>query len=234
MWLHAQDLHALRLRQGAELAIGQIPPRQSQQRPRARSSDADISAAPPTVRLGRSPMVRAVANSAITGCQPLLRAGCLNSRIVGYHGLSVRSRSQRQSGEALSATHVGRASAPARCAIEVSEVMMRSRLAMIAAVSRKASGPRSSSSPRSSTRSRNGTSRSCSAPGPFCKETRLTPGISASGANAVQRDGATPCPDQALDLLRVALPGDANTQAGELPQPRRPMRQSLAGHRRNR
>ena len=39
---------------------------------------------------------------------------CRNSRIVGYQGLSVRSKSQRQSGTKGKATHTGTPSAPAR------------------------------------------------------------------------------------------------------------------------
>ena len=57
------------------------------------------------------------------------------SRMVGYQGLSSRSRSQRQSGAKGSITQTGLASAPARCATAVSAVITRSRLAISAAVS---------------------------------------------------------------------------------------------------
>ena len=46
--------------------------------------------------------------------------------MVGYHGESSRSRSQRHSASCFSATQVGRASAPARWATEVSQVTTRS------------------------------------------------------------------------------------------------------------
>ena len=61
-----------------------------------------------------------------------------NSRIVGYQGLSSRSSSQRQSGEKGNATHTGAASAPARCATAVSDVITRSRFSITAAVSQNA------------------------------------------------------------------------------------------------
>ena len=51
--------------------------------------------------------------------------GCLNRRAVGYHGLSSRSTSQRQSGLCSSRIHVGSASAPDKCTTEVSEEMTR-------------------------------------------------------------------------------------------------------------
>src|SRR4029077_18844801 len=70
-----------------------------------------------------------------------------NRRRVGYQGLSLRSSSHRQSGTYRNATHVGRPSAPAKCATEVSDVMIRSSASMTAAVSMKASGPPSKSSP---------------------------------------------------------------------------------------
>ena len=60
---------------------------------------------------------------------------CRNSRSVGYQGLSARPSCQRQSGANGSRTQAGRASAPARCAILVSTVMMRSSSAISAAVS---------------------------------------------------------------------------------------------------
>src|SRR5262245_50311554 len=48
--------------------------------------------------------------------------GCRYNRAVGYQGVSLRSNSHRQSAAYLSAIHVGRASAPARCAVDVSHV----------------------------------------------------------------------------------------------------------------
>ena len=57
------------------------------------------------------------------------------------------ARSHRQSATAGSATSTGRPSAPARCAIEVSQVTTRSRLIISAAVSRNASAPASKPSP---------------------------------------------------------------------------------------
>ena len=60
-----------------------------------------------------------------------------SSRMVGYQGLSSRSSSHRQSGEKGKAIQTGIPSAPARCAIDVSTLMTRSRLFITAAVSRK-------------------------------------------------------------------------------------------------
>ena len=54
------------------------------------------------------------------------RAGWRNRRMLGYQGLSARSMKKRQSGAYFSATQTGRASAPARCASEVSQVITRS------------------------------------------------------------------------------------------------------------
>src|SRR5687768_6953643 len=54
----------------------------------------------------------AAATSATTGDHPLRGAACRNSRIVGYHGESVRSRSQRQSGADGSMTQTARPKAP--------------------------------------------------------------------------------------------------------------------------
>src|SRR5262249_35991884 len=56
------------------------------------------------------------------------------SRMVGYHGLSLRFRSQRQSAEKQSGTQTATPSAPARCAA-VSELMTRSTFSRTAAVS---------------------------------------------------------------------------------------------------
>ena len=57
--------------------------------------------------------------------------------MLGYHGLSVRPTSQRQSGTAGSSSQVGRPSAPARWATLVSTVTTRSQFASRAAVSEK-------------------------------------------------------------------------------------------------
>ena len=54
----------------------------------------------------------AVTRSNSSGQSPGVR--CLNSRMVGYHGLSSRSMSQRQSGTDCSATQTRAPSAPAR------------------------------------------------------------------------------------------------------------------------
>ena len=108
--------------------------------------------------------------------------GWRNSRIEGYQGESRRSRSQRHSASFFNATQTGRPSAPARCAIEVSQVTTRSTCAMTAAASRKASGPASKSSPSDSTGNESDAASSCSTPNPFCNEIRRTPGALASGA----------------------------------------------------
>ena len=87
-----------------------------------------------------------------------------NSRMVGYQGESVRSISQRQSGWSRSATQTGRPSAPARCAGAESDTIIRSRLAITAAISRKPSGLATSSSPSVSTVMPAGRSASWSRP----------------------------------------------------------------------
>src|SRR3954462_1109482 len=81
----------------------------------------------------------ACAIAANTGAQSPSRLW-RNSRIDGYQGLSARSSIQRQSGTCRSATQVGRPSAPARCAMEVSDVTIRSSAIITAAVSMNASG----------------------------------------------------------------------------------------------
>jgi len=67
--------------------------------------------------------------------------GWRNRRIVGYHGESARSRSQRHSRH-FSGHPDRRPSAPAKCAIEVSQVTTRSRCDVTAAASTKASARR--------------------------------------------------------------------------------------------
>ena len=84
--------------------------------------------------LRRTSRVQASAISANTlGQWPI--SGCRNSRIVGYRGESARSRSQRHSASFFRATQTGCPKAPARCAIEVSQVTTRSRWAIAAAAS---------------------------------------------------------------------------------------------------
>jgi YD repeat-containing protein len=63
---------------------------------------------------------------------------CRNKRIVGYQGVSARSRSQRQSAIWASATQTGTLNAPARWAVAVSAVITRSKPCITAAVSRNA------------------------------------------------------------------------------------------------
>ena len=59
---------------------------------------------------------------------------CRNRRMVGYHGLSSRSRSQRQSSANGSITQTGRPSAPARWAVEAAAAITASSAASAAAV----------------------------------------------------------------------------------------------------
>jgi hypothetical protein len=66
-------------------------------------------------------------------------AGCLNSRAVGYQGLSSRPSSHRQSATYCRRTHTGLPMAPAGCTTDVSDEMTRSSKDMIAAVSPKSS-----------------------------------------------------------------------------------------------
>src|SRR5262249_6102117 len=72
---------------------------------------------------------------------------CRNSRVAGYQGLSSRLSSHRHSGTCMRATNVGCPSAPARAAIELHGVTMRSRFIITAAVSRNAPPPASKVSP---------------------------------------------------------------------------------------
>ena len=58
-------------------------------------------------------------------------------RMVGYHGLSSRSKSQRQQPANGRTVHTGRPSAPAKWADDVSAEMIRSRFIITAAVSEK-------------------------------------------------------------------------------------------------
>src|ERR1700685_985522 len=95
-------------------------------------------------------------------------------RAVGYHGLSSRSRSQRQSGLRVSKIQTGLPSAPARCATAVSTVMTRSRLAIAAAGSAEALRLVERSMRLRSI----GISSNSFAAGPFCNEYKIAPGSS--------------------------------------------------------
>ena len=85
----------------------------------------------------------------------------------------------------------------------------RSRQAIAAAVSTKASAPASKSAPSVSTRIEGGRLASCSSPTPFCREMSFTPAIAASGASAEERHGAGPIGFR----IGVALPDDADLEA---------------------
>ena len=106
------------------------------------------------------------------------------SRMVGYQGVSSRSRSQRQSEENCTATQTGTPSAPARWASAVSGVITRSRLRIKAAASARSPSRR----PRSTTGKRPAALSSCSAPKPFCRLKRRTPSIRASGSKRSSRN----------------------------------------------
>ncbi len=73
------------------------------------------------------------------------RAVCRKISMEGYHGVSLRSRSQRQSDAVGSNSQTGFPRAPARCATDVSTLTTKSSSAIAAAVSLKSSncGPRS-------------------------------------------------------------------------------------------
>ena len=62
-----------------------------------------------------------------------------NNRIAGNQGLSGRFSIRRQLGTCFSPTQTGRPNAPARWAIKVPDLTIKSRLAITAAVSTKAS-----------------------------------------------------------------------------------------------
>ena len=64
--------------------------------------------------------------AACTGSRQSPNRVCRNSRIVEYHGESIRPSNHRQSGTNGSNTHVGFPGAPARCATPVSIVITRS------------------------------------------------------------------------------------------------------------
>jgi len=139
-----------------------------------------------------------------TSCQ-FPAAFCRKSRAAGYQGLSSRSSIQRQSGTRLSATQTGRPRAPARWAIDVSQVMTRSRLCMMAAVSRNASAPLSKSSPGTSTMHGRVRPASCSVPSPRCRLINRTDGRLEMPRNRLQRK-------RAADQSRASLPADADLE----------------------
>src|SRR5581483_6616250 len=140
------------------------------------------------------------------------RVCCLKSFAVGYHGLSVRSSSQRQSESTSSGMNTGRASAPARWAMAVFGATTRSRCCITAAVSRNASGPASKSSPSVSTFISPGSVLICSAPKFFCNEIRRTPAICESGKysrSAIDRvlsKSACGLPCHAIPILNPCAP----------------------------
>src|SRR6185312_4531827 len=107
-------IQKLARRDGA--SIGSMEPGHASARTSTRSSEAMRSKTP----------------FQLPGCD------CRKSRMVGYQGLSSRSSIHRQSGAYESATQTLAPSAPARWAIAVSDVTIRSNLPMIAAVSRNA------------------------------------------------------------------------------------------------
>ena len=131
------------------------------------------------------------------------------SRMLGYQGLFSRPSSQRQSGTLLSATKTGLPKAPARCAIAVSEVTMRSQFSMTAAQSMKESGPLSKSPMLSMANRPAGESTvigACS----FMRLRRRTSAIAASGAK--QASGIDLCrlmnllPCQAMPIRKPQEP----------------------------
>src|SRR6185369_4258038 len=91
----------------------------------------------------------------------LAACDCLKIRMLGYHGELSRSMSQRQSATYERQSQTGTPSAPAKCAIAVSEVTTKSRFFKIAAVSTNAADS-SRSGPKSTTG--NPIVESCSAP----------------------------------------------------------------------
>ncbi len=117
---------------------------------------------------------------------------CRNKRAVGYHGLSSRSSSQRQSGTKVTNTQTGTPRAPAQWATAESTVMTRSRFFMTAAVSMNVSNRL----PRSVTVKWPATPGNCSVPAPFCKLNNRTSGNRASAAkrsNGTERYRSRAC-----------------------------------------
>ncbi len=142
---------------------------------------------------------------------PIAGGFCRNSRAVGYHGESSRSRIHRHSASYLSAIHTGRANAPARCATEVSQETTRSRCAIAAAVSTNASPPASN---RLAERLDGESARRaiCSEPTPSCNEMsrtrkrrRAAPAPSARTSARDRRPGSgLPC--QTTPILKPSAP----------------------------
>src|SRR5450830_949190 len=93
--------------------------------------------------------------------------------MLGYHGESSRSLSQRQSGVLASNVQVGLPKAPAKWTTEVSTLMIRSRFAMAAAVSAKSL----KASPILWIGNSFGSVASSGVAGPFCKEKNWRPGV---------------------------------------------------------
>ena len=97
-------------------------------------------------------------------------------------------------------------SAPARWAIEVSQVTTRSSLAIAAAASRKASGPASKSSPSVSTRMPGGSSRVARSPKPFCSEISRTLGDRGQRREARRAERSAPMSASGLGLPCQTMP----------------------------
>ena len=141
-----------------------------------------------------------------------------NSRMVGYHGLSSRSSSQRQSFTQGSSTHVGLPSAPARCATAVSTVMTRSSASTAPAVSAKSA----SSGARSITFSAGccATSAAC---GPTCRLANETPGT----RNERRQRGEIERAAVVVGMLGMARPDQPDLDAAHAAQPLAPARRHL-------
>ena len=99
--------------------------------------------------------------------------------VLPWHtmGCPLPSSIQRQSGTNSNAIQVLSPSAPARCAVAVSAVMIKSMQFMIAAVSTNASGPESSWSPKLSQFISDGRSSACVKSQLLCRSNKRTPGI---------------------------------------------------------
>jgi hypothetical protein len=137
------------------------------------------------------------ANSSVIWAKTLSQSpfvSCLNNRAVGYQTVSVRCRCQRHSGVRLSAIQSGRPSAPAKCAIDVSQLITRSIIANTAAVSTKPSGPASKSGPGTSMCMSVGNLSISSLPSLSWRLTRRTPGSAASRRSASRRNDRNPSP----------------------------------------
>src|SRR5262245_59868246 len=101
-----------------EIFPAAVRPRQPPASPRF-GGDARFGSRPRAAQESESPS--AAITSAMTS-DHLPACVCRNNRIVGYHTLSCRPSSHRQSGNAGSSTQTGLPSAPARWAAEVSTV----------------------------------------------------------------------------------------------------------------